>query len=111
MPHDHAPGPILPSPLGMAGQPKTALRPMGAAHFAEFARESTAAFARDNVQAGRWPKAGARQRAQWEFEQLLPQGLQTPWHLLYDIEDDAQGLRVGSLWLALNDAGGHRVGY
>lgn len=108
---DAAPEPTRPSPLGAGAQPTTVLQPMGAAHFADFARQSCAAFAQDNVQAGRWPEAGALQRAQRDFDQLLPQGLQTPQHLFFEIEDGSQGLKVGSLWLALNDAGGHRVGY
>lgn len=58
-------------------------------------------FAAENVTAGRWTpdEAEARSRAQNEAE--LPDGYATPGQQLWSILD-SDGVRVGSLWLALD---------
>lgn len=84
---------------------------MPAERFAAFAEESQQAYADDNVLAGRWPEAGALQQARAEFARLLPQGVATPGHRLYEILEKASGQCVGVLWLALQQAGAERVGY
>jgi ribosomal protein S18 acetylase RimI-like enzyme len=79
----------------------TTLKPMGEQQFVAFAEECIARYASDNVQAGRWSLSSAPERGRLDFERLLPLGLQTPDHFLYEIVDEALGLAVGSLWFAI----------
>jgi ribosomal protein S18 acetylase RimI-like enzyme len=79
--------------------------------FESFAEEATASYANDNAQAGRWPSTTARARARAEFDRLLPQGLQTPNHFIYEIEDEATRQSVGFLWFAIIEASDTRYGY
>lgn len=87
------------------------LAPMSDAAFAAFRDECTAAYARDNVRAGRWPAASAAERAQREFLRLLPQGLATPGHAVYEIREAQVGQTVGFLWVAEIEADGMRTGF
>jgi len=79
----------------------TVLAPMGESTYASFIDVSVRGYAEKNVAAGRWPAAGAVERARIEFERLLPQGLATPDQHLYDIRDHDGLTTVGHLWIAL----------
>jgi ribosomal protein S18 acetylase RimI-like enzyme len=79
----------------------TELVPMNPDVFAEVVEASIAAYAGDNVAAGRWPCAGALERSRDEFLSLLPQGLATPDHHWLEIRAGADGPRVGHLWFAV----------
>jgi len=75
---------------------------------------AVAAYADDNVAAGRWPTAGALLRSRDQFASLLPQGLTTPNQHLFEILQDADGQAVGWLWLAIEpgpDALGGSAGF
>lgn len=89
----------------------TLLAPLRAEHFAQFRDETIRAYAGDNVQSLRWPPSGALQRATTEFDQLLPQTIATPGHLLFEIQEAAGAAPVGFAWFALTEAGGVRTGY
>ena len=58
------------------------------------------AYADDKVAAGSWLREGALERSRAEFERLLPQGLATVGHHLFEIVDETAGLTVGCLWVA-----------
>ncbi len=87
------------------------LLPMPAADFPSFQAECTSAYARDNVQAGRWPAANALARAQKEFHRLLSGGLNSPGHHIYSICEQQSDQKVGFLWFAEFDADGARTGF
>ena len=89
----------------------TALAPMAEASFASFEAECTSAYAHDNVRAGRWPASGGLARAVEEFQRLLPEGLNTPGHLVYDILEHPGGQTVGFLWFAEFEVAGTRAGF
>lgn len=89
----------------------TALVPMRGEEFDAFAELSVASYAEDNVAAGRWPAAGALQRAQAEFKRLLPQGLQTPDHHLYEIRESEAGEAIGFIWFAIIPDGAAQAGF
>lgn len=89
----------------------TTLVPMQPAAFGAFAEASVAQYADDNVLACRWPVADAPARARAEFDRLLPQGLATPGHFIYDIHDEALQQTVGFVWFAIVDAAGVRSGF
>ncbi len=58
-------------------------------------------YAKDNVEAGRWPAVGAVERSRTEFESLLPQGVKTPDNFLFEILGEENGPTVGYAWYAL----------
>jgi ribosomal protein S18 acetylase RimI-like enzyme len=77
----------------------TQLLPMRPERFGAFVEAEIAGYAHDNVSAGRWPEAGALERSRDEMAALLPQGLATPEHFLYEILAHEGGPTVGSLWV------------
>lgn len=89
----------------------TILSPMRPQEFESFAHEAIASYANDNAQAGRWPLSTALARARTEFNRLLPQGLETPNHFIYEIEDEAAGESIGFLWFAIVETSDTRYGY
>ncbi len=86
------------------------LTPMPRERFDRFAAEANAAYADDHVRAGRWARESALANAIAEFEQLLPQGIDTPDHYFYEVRD-AAGRSVGSVWFAVVGSGATRAGY
>lgn len=93
----------------------TTLVPMREALYADYLAHAMAAYAEENVAAGRWPNDGALERSRDDFQGLLPQGLSTPDNHLFEIcagDDPAAGsARVGWLWIAMQGAGGQRAAY
>jgi RimJ/RimL family protein N-acetyltransferase len=55
-------------------------------------------YAQDQAQSGRVSEDEAQQEAEQQYQQFLPQGLQTPEHTLCMIVDPGQGKNVGVLW-------------
>lgn len=79
--------------------------------YASFHEEAINDYAKENVDSGRWPAEGALERSRQDHEALLPQGLATPDQHLFTIHDDADGVEVGVLWMAVNERPGGRSGY
>lgn len=77
------------------------LMPMQDARFSEVAPQLVVDYAQDNVRAGRWQADGAMQRSQLEFDRLLPKGIKTPGHHLFDIVNESTNDAVGCLWFAI----------
>jgi ribosomal protein S18 acetylase RimI-like enzyme len=73
-----------------------------------YLQSSVAGYADDNVAAGRWPAQGCVERSLAEFESLLPQGLATPNHHLFEILAAEGGPTVGFVWLAVEERHGIR---
>jgi ribosomal protein S18 acetylase RimI-like enzyme len=78
--------------------------------FGEFATEANRAYAQDHVLTGRWAAHEADAKATAEFDQLLPQGMDTPDHYFYEVHD-AAGRSVGCIWFAVVGTGEARAGY
>jgi ribosomal protein S18 acetylase RimI-like enzyme len=89
----------------------TSLVPMSDATFAAFCERAIVDYARDNAQTGRWPEQEAADRSRAEFRRLLPQGLATPGHFLYEIRSEPEGQAVGALWFAVDTNNGSGAGY
>lgn len=81
-------------------QPATrvTLRPMTGAEFGDWRKHSVESFAQDLARARRRPIEAARVRAAAEFEELLPDGLETVGAWLFVVLDDAD-VSIGTLWL------------
>lgn len=86
----------------------TVLAPMRPEAFEGYVEASVAGYAEDNVAVGRWPAADALARSRDEFASLLPQGLATPDHHLFEILAHEGGPAVGVLWLAIESRHGLR---
>ena len=87
------------------------LVPMLPEAFAAFAEAANASYAEDNVNIGRWPAGDALELARAEMAQLLPQGLSTPNHFIYEIRDVSGTTSVGALWFAAVGTGSARSAY
>ncbi|MCX6081571.1 MAG: GNAT family N-acetyltransferase [Chloroflexi bacterium] len=71
--------------------------PMSDEDFAAFIRKSIPEYAYDQMRAGNWTSTEAAGRARSEFQQMLPDGPQTPNAYLHTIIDE-QGHKIGMLW-------------
>ena len=87
-------------------RPGVRLVRMSPAEFVAFQVRSIRGYAGFQVASGWWPRRGARRRAAELIRQMLPQGLNTPGHHCWRIEDRLRGQRVGHLWVAETDTGG-----
>jgi RimJ/RimL family protein N-acetyltransferase len=74
---------------------------MSDADFAAYLRKAIPEYAYDQLRAGNWTADEAVGRARAEFQQMLPNGPQTPNQHLYTILD-AQGHKAGMFWYFVN---------
>jgi ribosomal protein S18 acetylase RimI-like enzyme len=89
----------------------TRLVPMRTDAYPRFLDEAVTGYAEDNVVAGRWPPDEALELSRAEFARLLPAGLETADHRIYEIEDEASGQLVGFVWLAFMPKGTMKSAY
>lgn len=89
----------------------THLVPMTAEAFGPYLEDAVSAYAKDNVESGRWPEQGALARSQADFDSLLPQGPKTPDNYLFEIKTAAAGPAIGFLWFAVVEKGGLRSAF
>ena len=82
-------------------QSMTILTPMPPPSFARYRDSAAKGYADDNVAAGRWPEAGALQRSYDDFDESLPQGLDTPDNYIFEIRDEVTNTIVGEIWFAI----------
>jgi GNAT superfamily N-acetyltransferase len=74
------------------------LVPMNELEFEMYLAYSIQEYAQDQAQEGRVGEDEARAEAEQQYQQLLPQGLQTPAHSLYMLVDKQRAKSVGVLW-------------
>ena len=86
------------------------LVPMSREAFTAFAAEANEAYAQDQVLAGNWSRHEALTKARAQFDQFLPQGIDTPDQFLYEVRDPS-GAPVGSVWFGVAGTGEARTGY
>jgi len=73
---------------------------MSAEQYASWSPQQVEAYALDKVQAGNWPQAGALERSRQEMLELLPRGVDTPGHRIFNIVN-VENQVVGDLWIKL----------
>ena len=71
--------------------------PMSDVDYAAFIRKSVPEYAYDQMRSGNWTANEAAGKARSEFQQMLPNGPQTPNAYLRNILDE-KGQRIGMLW-------------
>jgi ribosomal protein S18 acetylase RimI-like enzyme len=79
--------------------PELALSPIPPAEFDRWREEMIVGYADAHTRAGTWGAAEALSAARSEFARLLPQGADTPGHLIRYLADARTSERVGSVWL------------
>ena len=84
---------------------------MNAVQFAAYLEEAIPAYAKGNVESGRWSEAESLALSQQSYAGLLPQGLATPDNYLYAIQDAATHDSVGMVWIAALTHGGKRIAF
>lgn len=89
----------------------TVLSPMTEQFYQQFYDVMSAHYAEENVTSGRWPKENALERSRNEMAQLLPEGITTPDHYLFEIKADDEGETVGYIWLATTERQGERTAF
>jgi ribosomal protein S18 acetylase RimI-like enzyme len=97
---------------------------MRKSRYAEFERAAISGYAKDKVESGTWEEVEAMALAKREHDDLLPKGLQTEHHHLFELSVDSEF--VGTIWVYTTldtvipsayiydieiDAEYHRMGY
>jgi RimJ/RimL family protein N-acetyltransferase len=72
--------------------------------FREYRERLAEGYARERVRAGVWSEDEALGRARRDVDELLPDGLGTRDHFLYEVVDPSEPEPVGLVWLALRDS-------
>ena len=86
------------------------LRPMTEPEYDAWVAEAVPAYAADKVASGQWSEDAAIELSRKEFEDLLPNGIETPENHLFTVLSP-QGLPVGVLWFAVKNKFNARVAY
>ncbi len=77
----------------------TKLIPMTQIEFDAFLERTIPEYAADHVRAGNWTESESLERSRKEFEDLLPQGLNTEDNFLYSLVDGDEA--VGMIWMKI----------
>lgn len=85
------------------------LRPMTHDEFAAYRESAVRDYADQVVESGTLPEEGALEKARVDYERLLPEGLDTPGHLLWTVLDADRP--VGILWLETGERSDGRSAY
>ena len=86
------------------------LRPMTEAEYLAWQEATIPAYAADKVASGQWAKEDALELSRKEYQQLLPEGLDTQDNFLFTILD-LQSRPVGMLWFAVKTKFAAKVAY
>jgi ribosomal protein S18 acetylase RimI-like enzyme len=78
--------------------PQVRLEPMSPEIYERWRGGSISGYAAEHVKAGNWEAAEALEKAQGQFDELLPDGLATAGQQLWSIRD-GEGRHVGILWV------------
>jgi len=73
------------------------LRGLNPDQFSAWLESSIKGYAQANVKAGRWQQKDSIKKAEDACNGLLPQGLETPGHYIYDINSNSK--TIGHVWL------------
>ena len=79
------------------------LVPMEQENFKIFLERGIREYAEDHVRNGNWSAEEALERSRKEFEQLLPDGVNSRDQFLYSIVDETDSIKIGLLWVQVKD--------
>ena len=84
---------------------------MSQAEYEDYRRHSIPNYARNKVESGEWAEESSLDQAKGVFDELLPQGVDTPGHYLYQIIDEWDEVPVGVIWIAARERAGQPGAY
>jgi len=76
------------------------LVPLPQTELDSYLQDSIREYADDHVRTGNWKPEEALERSKREFDELLPQGVNSPGQHLFSIRERATELPVGMIWFA-----------
>lgn len=76
--------------------------------FQMFLAYSIQEYAQNKVVKGQWNEEEAPHKAEQQYQQILPQGLQTPTHYFWMVMDQQLAKKVGIVWFALREQDGEQ---
>ena len=85
---------------------KIDLVPMDETEFQVYTATSIADYAQEHIRTGRWSPEEGLQKAEQQYQELLPDGLASHDQYLFSIRDNVSGEKVGILWFAVQKQGG-----
>ena len=88
----------------------SSLRPMTESEYAVWKAETIPAYAADKVASGQWSKDESLDLSRKEYEELLPDGLNTKGNYLFSIVD-SEAMQVGILWFAIKTKFAAKIAY
>ena len=77
------------------------LVPMTDSEFQVYSKRSVEEYAQEHIKAGDWHPSDALQKAEKEFQRLLPDGAASKNQHFFSIQDDQTGEKVGMIWFAV----------
>ncbi|MEP7729011.1 GNAT family N-acetyltransferase [Marinomonas primoryensis] len=80
------------------------LVPMSKPFFSSYIEELIVQYAKENVESGRWQKAGSLTRSRRDTERLLPRGIETENNHFFEMKAPDVNESVGSIWLSLENS-------
>jgi len=80
------------------------LVPMSKPFFSSYIEELIVQYAKENVDSGRWQKAGSLTRSRRDTERLLPRGIETENNHFFELKVADVNESVGSIWLSLENS-------
>ena len=86
------------------------LVPMTEEDYHQFLQHSIKNYAEEKTKAGNYKAEDALQQAEKEFQELLPEGKETPNQYFYNIENES-GQKVGIMWVATHEFRGQREAF
>jgi ribosomal protein S18 acetylase RimI-like enzyme len=87
------------------------LRPLREDEWPAFVDRGKVEYARDLVENGGFPPEAAEQKAEHDYESVLPDGLATEGQFIFAVEDAETGETVGRLWFARRELDLGEVAY
>lgn len=78
---------------------------MSQEYFEAYVERSIPEYAAEHVRAGNWEESQALAKARASYDELLPDGLATKDHFLYEIEGESDEGTAGLLWFAVDRNG------
>ncbi|MFD1179530.1 GNAT family N-acetyltransferase [Paenibacillus puldeungensis] len=84
---------------------------MNEKEYMQFRSRSISDYAADKVEAGTWSTAEAALRSEEEFNQALPDGLETKDAFIFTIQDQTENITVGYVWFNLMERNGSRFAF
>lgn len=79
--------------------------------FADYVAHSSPNYAREKVTSGEWNEETALEKAHQLFEEMLPEGMDTPDNYFYEIVDEWDDKIIGTLWFTIRQHAGQKAAY